>query len=254
MTTPFGTTISDNGIAEIVLDNPPVNAFNTTAQYALAAEIEALGRNDAVRVIIIAAEGKGFFAGLDMKEVAADSSKILDGNYSNYDTFAAIHRNPKPVIAAVHGYVLGGGIGIAGSADIVVAADDATFGVPEIDRGGMGMGAHLQRMFPVQKVRYMYFTGEFIDAAEAYRLGALEQVVPRDELRAAARAIAEKIAAKSPVMMKIAKRSLNGVEDGDLEDKYRWEQGFTFEAYTYNDSLEARQAFVEKRDADFDGG
>ena len=134
------------------------------------------------------------------------------------------------MIAAVHGYVLGGGIGIAGSADIVVAADDAYFGVPEIDRGGMGMGAHLQRMFSLQKVRYMYFTGDTIDAAEAHRLGAVERVVQRAQLRPVAKQIAARIAAKSPRMVGIAKRSLNGVEDGSLEDKYRWEQGFTFEA------------------------
>ena len=114
---------------------------------------------------------------------------------------------------------------------MVVAADDTYFGVPEIDRGGMGMGAHLQRMFSVQKVRYMYFTGDTIDAAEAYRLGAVERVVQRAELRPAALQIAGRMASKSPQMIRIAKRSLNGVEDGSLEDKYRWEQGFTFEAY-----------------------
>jgi enoyl-CoA hydratase len=251
MSQPFTTTISE-GIAELVFDNPPVNAFTSAEQGAVATELWALGDNPEVRVIIIAAEGKGFHAGLDMKEMAAHPERIVEANHTNYDTFEAVHRNPKPVIVAVHGYVLGGGIGIAGSADIVVAADDATFGVPEVDRGGMGMGAHLQRMFPVQKVRYMYFTGEFIDAAEAYRLGALERVVPRDELRGVAREIAAKIAEKSPAMIKIAKRSVNGVEDGNLEDKYRWEQGFTFEAYTIEDSQEARDAFVEKRDANFD--
>jgi len=248
---PFSVTIGDDGVAELVLNNPPVNAFDTTSQYAMAEALTDLGTNADVRVIIVAAEGRGFFAGLDMKEMAADPSKILDGNYSNEDTFAAIHRNPKPVIAAVHGYVLGGGIGIAGAADIIVAADDATFAVPEVDRGGMGMGAHLQRMFPLQKVRWMYFTGGSIDAAEAYRLGAVERVVPRGQLRDAAREIAAIIAEKSPTMIRIAKRSLNGVEDGNLEDKYRWEQGFTFEAYHYNDSQEARDAFVEKRDATF---
>ena len=251
MSQPFTTTISD-GIAELVFDNPPVNAFTSAEQGAVATELWALGDNPEVRVIIIAAEGKGFHAGLDMKEMAAHPERIVEANHTNYDTFEAVHRNPKPVIVAVHGYVLGGGIGIAGSADIVVAADDATFGVPEVDRGGMGMGAHLQRMFPVQKVRYMYFTGEFIDAAEAYRLGALERVVPKGELRGVAREIAAKIAEKSPAMIKIAKRSVNGVEDGNLEDKYRWEQGFTFEAYTIEDSQEARDAFVEKRDANFD--
>jgi enoyl-CoA hydratase len=107
-------------------------------------------------------------------------------------------------------------------------------------------------MFQVQKVRYMYFTGEFIDAAEAFRLGAIERVVPREQLMDVAREIAAKIAAKSPAMIRLAKEALTGVEDGNLEDKYRWEQGFTFEAYTLSDSQEARDAFVEKRDADFE--
>jgi len=176
----------------------------------------------------------------------------VGANQANYDTFAAIHLNPGPVIAAVHGYVLGGGIGIAGAADVVVAADDAYFGVPEIDRGGMGMGAHLQRMFGVQKTRYLYFTGDTLTAAEAYRLGAIERVVQRAQLRPVAREIASRMAGKSPEMMRIAKRSLNGVEDGSLEDKYRWEQGFTFEAYMLADSTEARAAFVEQRTPDFD--
>ena len=250
MTEPFETAVSD-GIAELELHNPPVNAFGVAAQFALAAEIEALGRRDDVRVIVIAAAGKGFCAGIDVKEVAADPSRIVGANRANYDTFEAVHLNPKPVIAAVHGYVLGGGIGIAGSADVIVAADDAYFGVPEIDRGAMGMGAHLQRMFGVQKTRYMYFTGDTVSAAEAYRLGAIERVVQRAQLRPTARSIAARMTEKSPDMMRIAKRSLTGVEDGSLEDKYRWEQGFTFEAYMLRDSAEARQAFVEGRDPEF---
>ena len=155
------------------------------------------------------------------------------------------------MIVAVHGFVLGGGIGISGAADIIVASDCATFAVPEVDRGAMGGGAHLQRMFPVQKVRYMYFTGEGIDAQEAYRLGAVERVVPRDQLLDTAREMAEKIADKSPRMIQLAKEALTGIEDGNLEDKYRWEQGFTQEAYASKDSQEARDAFVEKRDASF---
>ena len=250
MSKPFKTAIAD-GIAELILHRPPVNAFASADWFAIAAELEALGARDDARVIILAAEGKGFCAGVDIKELAADSSKILDVNRGNYATFRAIHRNPKPVIAALHGFVLGGGIGMAGAADIVFCAEDARFGVPEIDRGAMGGGAHLQRMFPVQKVRHMYFTGEFIDAREAYRLGAVEKVVTKSELLPTARACAAQIAAKSPAMVKLAKEALNGIEDGDLEDKYRWEQGFTFEAYTHADSVESRQAFVEKRDADF---
>ena len=142
---------------------------------------------------------------------------------------------------------------MAGASDILVASECARFGLPEIDRGAMGGGAHLQRMFPVQKVRYMYFTGEFIDAHEAYRLGAVERVVAREKLKSTARDIATKIAAKSPQMVSLAKESLNGIEEGCLEDKYRWEQGFTLQAYTTNDSAESREAFVDKRDAKFPG-
>ncbi len=247
----FSLTI-ENGIAELVFDKPPVNAFNSTEWSNIAAEIKALGTNDAVSVIVIRSEGRGFCAGVDIKELDADSRKIVPVNKGNYDTFESIHLNPKPVVVALHGFVLGGGIGIAGAADIIVASECARFGVPEVDRGAMGGGAHLQRMFPVQKVRYMYFTGQFIDAQEAYRLGAVERVVAHSELRATAMEIAGQIAAKSPIMIQLAKEALTGIEDGSLEAKYRWEQGFTLEAYTHADSAEARSAFVEKRDAKFE--
>ncbi len=247
---PFHSTI-EGGIAELVIDKPPVNALDSAGWHALAGQIDALGRNPAVSVIVIRAEGRGFCAGVDIKELAAFPKRIVAVNAGNYETFRAIHRCRVPVIAALHGFVLGGGIGIAGAADIVVASTCASFGVPEIDRGAMGGGAHLQRLFPVQKVRHMYFTGEPIDAAEAYRLGAVERVVPREDLRQTAFDIARKIAAKSTAMIHLAKESLNGIEDGNLEDKYRWEQGFTLQAYTDPDSSETRQAFVQKRDAKF---
>ncbi|WP_028008851.1 enoyl-CoA hydratase family protein [Solimonas flava] len=246
----FQTTIED-GIAELVINRPPVNALDDAGWHALADEIERLGRDPAARVIVLRAEGRGFCAGVDIKELDKHPERIVSVNTGNYRSFRAVHRNPLPVIAAVHGFVLGGGIGLTGAADIVVAAEDATFGVPEVDRGAMGGGAHLQRLFPVQKVRMMYFTGEPITAAEAHRLGAVERVVPRSELRDAALAIARSIAAKSTAMIRLAKESLNGIEDGNLEDKYRWEQGFTLQAYSEKDSAETRRAFVEKREAQF---
>ena len=251
MSAPFKTHIAD-GIAELVIDRPPVNALNDAGWHALADEIEELGRNPLARVIVIRAEGRGFCAGVDIKELDAHPEKIVSVNAGNYRTYRAIHRNPLPVIVAVHGFVLGGGIGMSGAADIVVAAEDATFGLPEVDRGAMGGGAHLQRLFPVQKVRMMFFTGESITAAEAWRLGALERVVPKTELREAALAIARKIAAKSTAMIRLAKEALNGIEDGNLEQKYRWEQGFTMQAYMSADSAETRRAFVEKREAKFE--
>ena len=246
----FETIIKD-GIAELVFNKPPVNAFDSLEWASIAQVIAELGIDNSVNVIVIRAEGRGFCAGVDIKELAADSSKIVAVNKGNYDTFEAIHRNPKPVIVALHGFVLGGGIGIAGAADIVVASTCASFGVPEVDRGAMGGGAHLQRLFPVQKVRHMYFTGDFIDAQEAYRLGALESVVDLSDLRYTAMAIAAKIVSKSSPMIQLAKEALTGIEDGNLEDKYRWEQGFTLQAYTVGDSQEGRDAFIEKRDAKF---
>ncbi|WP_375739931.1 enoyl-CoA hydratase family protein [Pseudomonas boanensis] len=252
MATPFHVSI-DNGIAEMVFDRPPVNAFDSQGWASIAAELERLGEAPEVRVIVIRAEGRGFCAGVDIKELAANGDLIVAVNKGNYDSFKAVHRNPKPVIIAVHGFVLGGGIGLCGAADILVASECARFGVPEVDRGAMGGGAHLQRLFPVQKVRHMYFTGEMIDAAEAYRLGAVERVVKREELRDAALSIARQIAAKSPAMIALAKEALTGIEDGNLEDKYRWEQGFTLQAYRSLDSQEARDAFVDKRDANFKG-
>lgn len=246
----FSTDIQDH-IAHLVFNKPPVNAFNSAEWAAIAAEIKRLGLEPEVHVIVISAEGKGFCAGVDIKELGAQPEKIVAVNKGNYDTFEAIHRNPKPVIVALHGFVLGGGIGIAGAADIVVCSDCARFGVPEVDRGAMGGGAHLQRLFPVQKVRHMYFTGDFIDAAEAYRLGAVESVVDRELLVSEAMSIAVRIAEKSPIMIELAKEALNGIEDGNLEDKYRREQGLTLEAYTHKDSQEARDAFNEKRDASF---
>ena len=251
MTQQFSSLVHDNGVAEVVLNRPPVNALNAAGWNGLAAEIHALGERPEVRVIVVRAEGRGFCAGVDIKELASNDKLILDVNAGNYATFKAVHLNKVPVIAAVQGFVLGGGIGICGAADIVIAADDATFGLPEVDRGAMGGAAHLQRMFGVQKTRYLFFTGEMIGAPEALRLGAIERVVPRDQLKDVALEIAGKIAAKSPAMIRIAKEALTGIEDGNLEDKYRWEQGFTLQAYMSPDSAETRSAFVEKRDAKF---
>jgi enoyl-CoA hydratase len=251
MTEQFSWHVHESGVAEVVLDCPPVNALNSAGWRDLAAQIEALGERPEVRVIVIRAEGRGFCAGVDIKELAAHPELIVEVNAGNYATFKAVHRNRVPVIAAVHGFVLGGGIGICGAADIVIAAEDASFGLPEVDRGAMGGAAHLQRMFGVQKTRYLFFTGSMVSASEAFALRAIERVVPRETLREAALDIAQQIAAKSPAMIRIAKEALSGIEDGNLEDKYRWEQGFTLQAYMNTDSAETRHAFVEKRQAKF---
>jgi enoyl-CoA hydratase len=250
----FRIRISDDGVADLVFDHPPVNAFDSAGWFELARSVDELGRNPRVQCLVLSAEGRGFCAGVDIKELAADAGAIVAVNRGCYLAFAAVHDCAVPVIAAVHGFCLGGGIGIAGSSDVVFASEDATFGLPEIDRGAMGAATHLARMFPVQKVRRMFFSGEPITAAEAYRLGALEAVVARSDLLAAAHALAAKFASKSPRALRLAKQALNGIEPVDMNRSYRFEQGFTFELYTSPDSQEARDAFVQKRGARFTEG
>ena len=194
----------EKGIAEVLLNKPPVNAFDSKEWAQLAELFASLGKDASVRVVLVAAEGRGFCAGVDIKELAADSTAITKVNKGCYDTFAAIHDCPVPVIAAAHGFVLGGGIGIVGSCDVIFASEDASFGLPEIDRGALGAASHLLRMFPIQKVRRMLYSGEPISAQEAYRLGALEAVVKREELRGVARDLAAKIAEKSPKAVRLA--------------------------------------------------
>jgi enoyl-CoA hydratase len=241
-----------DGVAEIVIDNPPVNALPVRGWFDLAGAIRAAGRDPQVRVVIIAAEGKGFQAGVDIKELAADPTHkaLVDVNRGCYETFKAVYECEVPVIAAVHGYCLGGGIGIAGNADILVAADDARFGVPEVDRGALGVATHLRRLVPEHKARYLYLTGEMIGPDQLLAYGTCERVVPRDRLLDTAREIARTIASKSTLVIRRAKESLNNTEPVDVNRSYRFEQGFTFELNVWGDSDELREAFVDKRDAD----
>ncbi|MCP4036052.1 MAG: enoyl-CoA hydratase family protein [bacterium] len=240
-----------DGIAEVVINNPPVNALGSDGWFEFADGIKAIGNNPAVNCVVIRAEGKGFQAGVDIKELADDCMRIVEVNGGCYATFGAIYDCPIPVISAVHGYCLGGGIGISGASDIVIASECASFSLPEIDRGALGAATHLMRLFGMQKTRRMLYTGEAIDAQEAYRLGGVESVVPKDKLRDEAMALARTIADKSPKALRLAKWSLNGIELLDVKQSYRFEQGFTLELYMSPDSQEARDAFVEKRGATF---
>jgi enoyl-CoA hydratase len=236
-------------VAEIVIAHPPVNALDSAAWLELASTIERVGRDPAVRCLMIRGEGKGFCAGVDIKELQVHPQRIVEVNRGNYLTFRAVRACEVPVVAAVHGYIIGGGIGICGASDVVIAADDAFFSLPEIDRGAMGGASHLARMLPLHKVRALFFTGGRCPAAEAWRLGAIEKVVPRDELLATARTFCDVIAAKSRRALVLAKESLNGIEPVDVDRSYRFEQGFTLEMYMSPDSQKARDAFVETKDA-----
>jgi len=245
----ISTTVTEH-VAEVVVDVPPVNALPVAGWFELADAITAAGRRDDVRAVILAAEGKGFNAGVDIKEMQQTEgfTALVGANRGCYAAFAAVYDCPVPVIAAVHGFCLGGGIGLAGNADIIVASDDATFGLPEVKQGALGAATHLSRLVPQHRMRHMVYTAERATAQELASYGSVLKVVPRDELRKAAREVALQIASVDPVVMRAAKESLNGIDPVDVRRSYRFEQGFTFELNLSGASDKARDAFVDRRE------
>src|SRR6478735_3866706 len=249
---PTTSSVDATGIAEVVMDNPPVNALTVAGWFELARMLRELGEDPAVRVVVLRAEGRGFNAGVDIKEMQATEGfdALIGANRGCFAAFAAVYECAVPVIAAVNGYCLGGGVGLVGNADIVIASDDATFGLPEVDRGALGAATHLSRLVPQHKMRAMVFTTATATAQELHAFGSVLEVVPQAELRDAAFRVAESIAAKSPTVIRAAKESLNGIDLWDVKRSYRFEQGFTFELNLSGVSDELRDAFVEGRDAD----
>jgi enoyl-CoA hydratase len=243
---PITTERHDSGVAEVVMENPPVNALTVAGWFELAAAVRGLGEDAAVRAVVLRAEGQGFNAGVDIKEMqASEGFDVLVGaNRGCFEAFAAVYECKVPVVAAVHGYCLGGGIGLVGNADIVVASDDATFGLPEVDRGALGAATHLARLVPQHKMRAMVYTAATATADELAAFGSVLKVVPRNELRAAALEVAEAIAAKSPTVIRAAKESLNGIDLWDVRRSYRFEQGFTFELNLSGVADEHRNRFL----------
>lgn len=247
-------TTDESGIAEVVMNNPPVNALTVAGWFELADIITQLGADHDTRVIVLRAEGRGFNAGVDIKEMQATQGfeALVGANKGCFAAFAAIYDCPVPVIAAVNGFCLGGGIGLVGNADVIIAASDATFGLPEVDRGALGAATHLSRLVPQHKMRAMVYTSATASAYELAEFGSVLKVVQPEELRDAAFEAARQIAEKSPVVIRAAKESLNGIDLWDVKRSYRFEQGFTFELNLTGVADEARDAFVATgENADF---
>jgi enoyl-CoA hydratase len=218
------------GIAEVILNHPPVNALPVRGWFDLAKVVRELGEDPSTRVVVLRAEGRGFNAGVDIKEIKAGGPQALIGaNRGCFAAFAAVYECAVPVIAAVHGFCLGGGIGLVGNADMIVASEDATFGLPEVDRGALGAATHLSRLVPQPKARAMMYTSTTASAAELKQFGSVLEVVPREALRDAALNLAAQVAAKDPVVIRMAKEAFNGIDPWDVKRSYRYEQGFTFE-------------------------
>lgn len=224
------SSTAEAGVTVVTIDYPPVNGIPVQGWFDLAGTLRAAGQDPSTRVVVLRAGGdRGFCAGVDIKELDRDPGAMVGMNRGCHAAFGAVYDCAVPVIAAVHGFCLGGGVGITGNADVVIAADDARFGLPEVDRGVLGAATHLARLVPQHLLRAMYYTTETVGARQLHQYGTVYRVVPRAELDAAALELAGRIAAKDTRVIRRAKEAINGIDPMDVHRSYRFEQGFTFE-------------------------
>jgi enoyl-CoA hydratase len=238
--------LREDGIRVITMDAPPVNALTVQGWFDVAAALDEAGRDLATKVVVLRAEGKGFNAGVDIKEMQNTSGfdALLGANKGCYAAFKAVYECSVPVIAVVNGFCVGGGVGLVGNADIVVASDDAYFGVPEVNQGALGAATHMARLVPQQMMRALYFTAATIPATELHRFGSVYRIAPREETDAVALEVAAEIASKDTRVIRAAKEALNGIEPVDVNKSYRFEQGFTYELNLAGVSDELRDEFA----------
>jgi enoyl-CoA hydratase len=247
----ISTASHGDGITVVTVDYPPVNAIPVQGWFDLADALMTAGRDTATHVVVLRAEGRGFNAGVDIKELQRTPGfdALIGANRGCHAAFGAVYDCAVPVIVAVQGFCLGGGVGLVGNADIVIASDDATFGLPEVDRGALGAATHLARLVPQHLMRALYFTASTVQAQTLAHYGSVYRVVPRAGLDDAAVEVAREIAAKDTRVIRAAKEAINGIDPVQVHRSYRYEQGFTFELNLAGVADEHRAAFVAGRGA-----
>lgn len=236
-------------IAVVRLDKPPVNALDRATRRRLIEIFDEVSERPDVRVAILTGTGKFFCSGADLKDRpnADKAGDFLDHNRWTRETGNAIRECAKPVIAAVNGPALGAGFGLMASCDIFLASEDATFAMPEINVGLAGGVSMLRTMVGRSFTRRMFFTGMRVPAAELYRRGVIDEVVPAEQLMPLALEIAQEIASKAPLAIAYAKQAANMMDLMPQRDGYRFEQNFTMALARTEDAQEARKAFLDKR-------
>ena len=249
----------DGAIATVTIDRPKaLNALNHQAITELHDCIDNIKDDASIRCVIITGGGeKAFVAGADISEMAkldiigahalADRGQAL---------MAKIERLPQPVIAAINGFALGGGCELLMACDIRLASDNAKIGQPEINLGiipGYGGSQRLPRLVGPGKAKQMTLTGDPINAAEAYRIGLIDEIYPAAELMLKAKEMAQKIASKGPLAIKAAKEAVNVALDVDLGTGTRHEASLFAARFGSEDQKEGMTAFLDKRKAEFKG-
>lgn len=236
------------------IDNPPVNVMNTALYLRMKEFFDGIAGDGTVRCIVLTGAGtRAFVAGSDVKDFAVlTPGTALARARVIRNAFTAIRECVVPVIAAINGPALGAGMAIAAACDVVVAADSATFGLPEINVGVLGGAQHLSRMVPPKRMRRMALSGERLSTQDLMAAGGVERVVPADELLAEALGMADEIAEKSPPAIRLQKECLNLIETLGVDEGYHIEQLGTAILTSLPESKEAASAFIAKRKLKFD--
>jgi enoyl-CoA hydratase len=239
----------EDRVATIRLDRPPMNAINSTVQEELRAAAAQVTEDAAVRAVVIYGGEKVFAAGADVKEFADQDHAFMVRDAGRVmSSIDAVARIPKPVIAAVTGYALGGGCELALTADFRVSADDAKWGQPEIMLGiipGMGGTQRLPRLVGPAKAKDLIFTGRLVDAQEALEIGLVDVVVPAADVYSAAVAMARKLATGPALALAAAKAAIDGGLDGDLASGLRLESHLFASVFATEDREIGIASFVE---------
>lgn len=245
---PVRTARALDHVAEVVVEVPPVNALTSRDFRDLAAQVTAAGRDPSVHALLLRSGiDPGFAAGVDVGELTRGGPPaVVEMTRACADAYAAVYACAVPVVVAVHGFCLATGVGLAGNADVVVAAHDATFGLPEVDAGGLGTATQLARLVPEKKARWLAYSGSRIGAADVHRWGGVERVVPRAQLLEAARQVAVTLAAKSPHLLRRARASLQAIDPVDAPRSFRREMGLVFELNLTPAPDEARAALTAR--------
>lgn len=255
---PVRLEVSDY-IAVVTIDRPPVNAVDRVALAAIRDTFRSLEDRQDVRAAVFTGAGtRAFIGGADLNRIDSSplglgqpASDVIDRGKVAREAMWAVLDCPVPVIGAINGPAIGAGVAFAACCDMLLASETATFGTLEINVGLLGASAHLSWLVPRHKAREMFLLGEKVPAAEFHRLGSVRAVLPPDELLEAAMDLAGQLTEKSPIALRLAKQSMNRVEGLPLKDAYRLEQDYTNRLMTYEDSMEARRAYIEKRDPDW---
>jgi enoyl-CoA hydratase len=237
-----------DGVMTITLNRPEArNAVNKAVAIGVAAAIDQLEADDSLRAAILTGAGGTFCSGMDLKAFVTGETPVVEGRgFGGLCEYTAA----KPVIAAVEGYALAGGFELAISCDLIIAAEDSKFGIPEVKRGlaaGAGGLARLPKQIPPRIAKELALTGDFISAQRAYELGLINQVVASGGALEAARAMALKIAANGPLAVAASKAVVDRAPDWNSKEMFPEQLKIIQPVFTSEDAIEGATAFAEKR-------